>query len=129
MIKLLHLADLHIGMENYGRVDPVSGLHTRLNDYLARLDEAIDFGFAEHIDLVLIAGDVYKSRMPNPTHQREFAKRIHRLRKAGLPVVILIGNHDISPAAGRAHAIEIFDTLAVEGVTIADRPRLHMIET
>ena len=129
MIKLLHLADLHIGMENYGRIDPASGLHTRLNDYLARLDEAIDFGLAKDIDLVLIAGDIYKSRLPNPTHQREFAKRIHRLRQAGLPVVILIGNHDISPAAGRAHAIEIFDTLALEGVTIADRPRLHVIET
>jgi exonuclease SbcD len=129
MIKLLHLADLHIGMENYGRIDPSSGLHTRLIDYLARLDEAIDFGLSEGVDAVLIAGDIYKNRTPNPTHQREFAKRIRRLRRADLPVFILIGNHDISPAAGRAHSIEIFDTLAVEGVTIADRPRLHLIET
>ena len=129
MIKLLHLADLHIGMENYGRIDPSSGLHTRLIDYLARLDEAIDFGLSEGVDAVLIAGDIYKNRTPNPTHQREFAKRIRRLHRAGLPVFILIGNHDISPAAGRAHSIEIFDTLAVEGVTIADRPRLHLIET
>jgi DNA repair protein SbcD/Mre11 len=44
-------------------------------------------------------------------------------------VLILTGNHDVSPAAGRAHAIEIFDTLAVEGVTIADRPKMHLIET
>src|SRR5437899_2330790 len=111
MIKLLHLADLHIGTENHGRVDGATGLHTRLNDYLARLDEAIDYGLAEGADLVLIAGDIYKNRMPNPTHQREFAKRVRRIRQAGLPIVILIGNHDISPAAGRAHSIEIFDTL------------------
>lgn len=129
MMKLLHLADLHIGVENYGRVDPATGLHTRLIDYLTRLDEAIDFGLAEDIDVVLIAGDIYKSRSPNPTHQREFARRIHRLRAAGLPVLILTGNHDVSPAAGRAHAIEIFDTLAVEGITIADRPRVHTLET
>src|SRR2546421_443912 len=129
MIKLLHLADLHIGMENYGRIDSASGLHTRLIDYLARLDEAIDYGLSEGVDAVLIAGDIYKNRTPNPTHQREFAKRIRRLRRAELPVIILIGNHDISPAAGRAHSIEIFDTLAVEGVTIADRPRLQLIET
>lgn len=129
MIKMLHLADLHIGMENYGRIDPATGMHTRLLDYLARLDEAIEAGLNADIDLVLIAGDVYKNRTPNPTHQREFARRIHRLRQAGLPVVILIGNHDVSPAAGRAHSIEIFDTLAIEGVTIADRPKLHVIET
>jgi exonuclease SbcD len=129
MIKLLHLADLHIGVENYGKLDPATGLHTRLIDYLARLDEAIDLGLAEGVDAVLIAGDVYKSRTPNPTHQREFAKRIHRLRAAALPVLILTGNHDVSPAAGRAHSIEIFHTLAVEGVTIADRPRTHILET
>ena len=129
MIKLLHLADLHIGMENHGRIDPSTGLHTRLIDYLERLDEAIDVGLDAGADIVLIAGDVYKSRTPNPTHQREFAKRIQRIRHAGLPVVILTGNHDISPTAGRAHSIEIFETLTIEGVTIADRARQHLIET
>lgn len=129
MIKMLHLADLHIGMENYGRVNPTTGLHTRLHDYLDRFDEAIDFALSEEVDLVLIAGDIYKNRTPNPTHQREFAKRIHRLRKADMPIVILVGNHDVSPAAGRAHAIEIFHTLAVEGVVIADRPGMHQIDT
>src|SRR5262245_391293 len=129
MIKLLHLADLHIGMENHGRLDPASGLHSRLIDYLERLDEAIDVGLDAGVDIVLIAGDIYNTRTPIPTHQRECAKRINRLRSAGLPVVILTGNHDISPSAGRAHSIEIFETLTIEGVTIADRPRLYTIET
>ncbi len=129
MIKLLHLADLHIGIENYGRIDPRTGMHTRLHDFLARLDEAIDLALAEGVHLVIIAGDIYKSRQPNPTHQREFARRIRRLRSAGIPVYIITGNHDISPAMGRAHAIEIFDTLAIEGVTVAERPTRHTIET
>lgn len=129
MIRLLHLADLHIGMENYGRLDAASGLHTRLLDYLERLDEAIAFGLQEQVDLVLIAGDIYKNRTPNPTHQREFAKRIGWLRAEGVPVFILTGNHDISPSAGRAHSVEIFNTLAVDGVTVADRPKVHTITT
>ncbi len=129
MITVLHLADLHIGVENYGRIDPVSGLHTRLQDYLARLDEAIDIGLDAGVDLVLIAGDIYKNRTPNPTHQREFARRIGRLRMAGVPVFILTGNHDISPSLGRAHSVEIFGTLEIEGVTIADRPCLHTLHT
>ena len=49
MIKLLHLADLHIGMENYGRLDPATGMHTRLIDYLDRLDEAIEYGLVGRI--------------------------------------------------------------------------------
>ncbi|GAB4425241.1 MAG: exonuclease SbcCD subunit D [Chloroflexi bacterium OHK40] len=128
-MKILHLADLHIGMENYGRLDPATGLHSRLIDYLERLDEALAIGFDAGMDLVLIAGDVYKNRSPNPTHQREFARRIHRLRSAGVPVFILTGNHDSSPSLGRAHSVEIFDALGVEGVTIADRPQRHLIAT
>lgn len=129
MIKILHLADLHIGIENYGRIDPTTGLHTRLLDYLERLDEAIRVGLEAGVDLVLIAGDIYKNRSPNPTHQREFARRIRRIVAANIPVFILIGNHDVSPSIGRAHSVEIFGTLAVEGVTIADRPRLYQVTT
>lgn len=129
MIKLLHLADLHIGVENYGRIDATSGLHTRLHDYLDRLDEAIAFGKAQAVDLVLIAGDIYKNRSPNPTHQREFARRIGGLSAAGIPVFMITGNHDISSSLGRAHSVEIFNTLAVDGVTVADRPAVHKIQT
>src|SRR5512147_1353612 len=104
-MKILHLADLHLGVENYGRVDPATGLHSRLIDYLDRLDEALALGLDAGVDLVLIAGDVYKNRSPNPTHQREFARRLNRLRSAGVPVFILTGNHDISPSLGRAHSV------------------------
>ncbi|NJP05373.1 MAG: exonuclease SbcCD subunit D [Chloroflexaceae bacterium] len=129
MIKILHLADLHIGVENYGRIEPTTGLHSRLIDYLERLDEAISLGLAHAVDLVLIAGDIYKSRNPNPTHQREFAQRMKQLRDAGVPVFMITGNHDIAPTFGRAHSIEIFGALQVAGITIADRPRMHQLET
>lgn len=126
---MLHLADLHIGVESYGRLDPETGLHTRLLDYLRCFDEAITLGIERQVDLVLIAGDIYKHRTPNPTHQREFAKRIGQLRAARIPVFILTGNHDTHPSHGRANSVEIFGTLAVEGVTIAARPGLHTIPT
>jgi exonuclease SbcD len=129
MIKLLHLADLHIGIENYGRLDPASGLHTRLLDYLAALDAAIDLALAEGVHLVLIAGDIYKNRSPNPTHQREFARRLNRLRDARIPVFVLTGNHDISPSMGRASSVEIFHALDVPGVTVAERPAAHRLDT
>ncbi len=129
MIRMLHLADLHIGVENYGKLDPTTGLHTRLQDYLARFDEAISVGLDHEVDLVLIAGDIYKNRTPNPTHQREFARRITRLREAGVPTFIITGNHDISPSMGRAHSVEIFEALGVTNITIADRPKLHIVAT
>ena len=38
MLRLLHFSDLHIGVENYGRTDPQTGLNTRLADFLATYD-------------------------------------------------------------------------------------------
>lgn len=128
-MKLLHMADIHIGMENYGRIDSATGLNTRLIDYLDRLDEALQIGLDAGVDLVLIAGDIYKNRAPNPTHQREFARRLRRVLRENIPIFMIVGNHDVSTAAGKAHSVEIFDTLEVEGVTIANRMRLHTIDT
>jgi exonuclease SbcD len=78
---------------------------------------------------VLIAGDVYKNRDPSPTVQREFARRIARLSKAGLPTFILVGNHDLPNAWARAHTVEIFDTLAVPHTWVARQPRWEAIPT
>ena len=75
-LRIAHLADTHIGMENYGRLNPESGLNQRLHDFLNSLDQALDGAIAAGVDLVVFAGDIYKTRDPTPTHQREFARRI-----------------------------------------------------
>ena len=63
-IRVLHFADVHIGMENYGRTDPRSGLSSRVVDFLRRMDEMIayasehDFKIAQKISWVLCGGDL-----------------------------------------------------------------------
>lgn len=122
MTTILHFADAHIDMANYGRHDPQTGLPVRVMDFLRSLDTIIDTAIREKVDLVLFAGDAYKDRNPAPTFQREWGRRVVRLSKAGIPTLLLIGNHDISPALGRANAIEEFATLEVPHVRVIDRP-------
>jgi exonuclease SbcD len=129
VIKLLHLADVHIGMENYGRINPETGLNTRLEDFLQTLDEAIDRAVAEDVDAVVVAGDVYKSRDPSPTHQRELARRILRLIRADIQVVMVPGNHDTPMAAGRATSLDIFRALELPNVTVPRRIASTRVET
>jgi len=128
-LKILHFADLHLGVESYGRTDPASGLSTRLQDLLKALDQVVEYTLGNAIDLVLFCGDAYKSREPSQTQQREFAKRIKRLSEAGIPVFLLTGNHDLPNAIGRATTIEIFDTLAIENVYVASHPDIFRIPT
>ncbi len=122
MIKILHFADAHIDMANFGRHDPESGLAMRVIDFLKSLDEIVDTAIAEKVDLVIFAGDAYKDRSPAPTYQREWDRRIMRLSRASIPTLLLTGNHDISPSASHAHAIQEFETLAVPHVTVINKP-------
>jgi exonuclease SbcD len=123
MVKILHFADAHIDMANYGRHDPQSGLPMRVMDFLKSLDEIVQTAIDEKVDLVIFAGDAYKDRSPAPTYQREWGKRIMRLSRAGIRTLLLTGNHDISPATGRAHAIQEFETLEVPNVKVLDKPQ------
>jgi DNA repair protein SbcD/Mre11 len=121
-MKILHFADAHIDMANYGRHDPESGLPLRVLDFLKSLDTIIDAAIDENVDMVIFAGDAYKDRSPAPTFQREWGKRIMRLSHAKIPTLLLVGNHDLSPAMGRAHAIHEFDTLQVPYVRVLQKP-------
>jgi len=128
-MKIIHFADLHLGIENYGRIDPATGLSSRLNDFLTALDELVEYALEKRVDLVLFCGDAYKTREPSQTQQREFARRINRLATNNIPAFLLTGNHDMPNAIGRATATEIFDTLAVKNVCVANRPETYKIPT
>ena len=128
-MKFLHLADVHLGMENYGRIDPSTGLHTRLKDFIKCFSFAIDIALEEKVDLVIFAGDAYKNSNPNPTHQREFARQIYRLSEAEIPVIMINGNHDNPVSFGKAASLDIFDTLNVSGIRVVTKPELLDIET
>lgn len=127
-IRMLHFADVHIGMENYGKTDAETGLSSRVRDFLRRMDEMIEFAKENDVDLTIFAGDAFKTRTPNPTYQREFAHRVRDLSQLA-PLVMLVGNHDMPPTEIKASSIEIYQTLAVPNVWVADQYETRMIST
>lgn len=128
-IRVLHFADIHIGMENYGHLDSATGINSRVLDFLRRFDEVITYGLKHDVDLVIFAGDAFKTRDPNPTLQREFARRVKRLVDAGVPLVMLVGNHDLPAMEKKASSIDIYRTLGVPNVIVSWEEALHIVET
>ncbi|MCY3834652.1 MAG: exonuclease SbcCD subunit D [Chloroflexi bacterium] len=127
-IRVLHFADVHIGMENYGLIDGETGLSSRALDFLARLDDMVEYAREGDVDLVVFAGDAFRSRSPNQTYQREFAARILQLSQLA-PTVLLAGNHDAPMNAAKASTIEIYQTLAVPAVWVAQEYDVRRVET
>jgi len=128
-MKILHTADLHIGMTNYSNLDPESGLETRLLDFLKTLDFMVDYAIEQTVDVFVLAGDAYKTRDPSPTQQRGFGERIKKLAKAGIPVVMIVGNHDTPNAQGKANTLDIYSALEIDNVWVSRKPEFLNIPT
>ena len=65
VIRLLHFADLHLGVENYSRIDPATGLSTCFGDFLATLDEVV--------------GDAPEEQQPAIVRKLIKARTFHRI--------------------------------------------------
>ena len=90
MIRFIHTADVHFGMENYGKIDPETGVHTRLLDFERALNACIDKAIESDVDFFLFSGDAYKTAHPSPTQQRLLLRCLLRLFKANIPVVLVM---------------------------------------
>ena len=128
-IKVVHFADLHLGVENYGKPDAATGLNQRVIDFLRNLKSLVDFAIEEDVALVVFCGDAYKNQKPSPTLQRELAKQIKRLTNAGVEVFLLVGNHDLPQAEKHAHSLSVFSALEAERVTVGSQMKVYAIET
>ena len=129
MITFIHTADIHFGMENYGRIDPETGIHTRLLDFERALNFCIDKGIEEKIDFFLFSGDAYKTANPSPTQQKLLMRCFLRLYKAGIPIVIVVGNHDNPLSFGKTNSLEIFNEVPLDGFHVFSQPGLITLET
>lgn len=129
MVRILHTADWHIGVENYGRIDRSTGVHSRLRDFLASLDRLVNDAIEKDVDLVLFCGDAFKNREPTETQQNALARRLKKLSNEGIKVFLLVGNHDLPNAAGKSNALDIYRTLQVPGITVGRQPGVYTIET
>ncbi len=129
-MKVLHFSDLHIGYERYSKTtDLKTGLDDRIVDFLNVFDELIDHAINQDVDLVLFAGDAFKTRNPTPTHLREFSKRLLKLTDNDIPVVLVVGNHDIPAIKQRATSLDIFPTMNIDKVTVIDKLKLYTVDT
>jgi exonuclease SbcD len=107
-MRLLHTADWHVGKTIRGR--------SRMDEFERVLDEVVEVALDQGVDAVLVAGDLYESRVAPPEADHLVFETFLRLYREGIPVVAIPGNHDSSPR---------FDALAgllrVAGVHVVPR--------
>jgi len=129
MIRFIHTADIHFGVENYGRVDQRTGIHTRLLDFERALNACIDTAIAQKVDFFLFSGDAYKTAHPTPTQQRLLSRCFLRLYQHNIPLIIIVGNHDHPLSFGKANALDIFCQFPADGFHVISKPETIHLKT
>lgn len=130
MIKILHLSDIHMGSGfSHGRINPTTGLNTRLEDFVKTLAQCIDRAIASSVDLVIFGGDAFPTATPPPFVSQAFASQFRRLVDAQIPTVLLVGNHDQHSQGQGGASLCIYRTLGVPGFIVGDSIDTHRIET
>jgi DNA repair protein SbcD/Mre11 len=84
---------------------------SRLDEFAAVLGEVVRVATDEHVDVVLVSGDIFEHRTAHADSERLVFETLARLAAARIPVVAIPGNHD---AADRWHAFApLLDPLGV----------------
>jgi DNA repair protein SbcD/Mre11 len=130
MVKILHLSDIHLGSGfSHGKINPETGINTRLEDFVNSLKICIDRAIAEPVDLVLFGGDAFPDATPPPYVHEAFASQFRRLADAKIPAILLVGNHDQHSQGSGGASLSIYRTLVVPGFIVGDTIATHRLET
>ncbi|NJK55818.1 MAG: exonuclease subunit SbcD [Pleurocapsa sp. SU_5_0] len=130
MIKILHLSDIHLGSGfSHGKINPQTGINTRLEDFVNSLKICIDRAIAEPVDLVLFGGDAFPDATPAPYVHEAFASQFRRLADANIPAILLVGNHDQHSQGNGGASLSIYRTLVVPGFIVGDTIATHRLDT
>ncbi len=129
MLKILHLSDVHLGTTTHGKINPQTGMNTRIEDFANSLKLCIDRAIADTVDLVLFTGDAFPDATPPPLVQQAFAEQFRRLADAHIPAVLLVGNHDLFAQGQGGSSLTIYRSLAVPKLIVGDRLTTHHITT
>ena len=93
-LRIAHISDTHLGYRALPAQDPLTGRNQRSVDVERAFTAAIDDILRHDVDIVLHGGDVFHQSRPSWFAVRHFVTEMRRLEDAGIPSVVIAGNHD-----------------------------------
>jgi exonuclease SbcD len=106
-MRLIHIADTHLGLSQFNRLDPESGLNLREKQIYDNFLSAVDQIIAEKPDVLVHAGDLFDQVKPKNRAYKTVMEALERLHAAGIPLVVIAGNHSMAKTRYTTSPFEI----------------------
>src|SRR5512136_2886571 len=97
-------------------------LNARLMAFSRCARFTVEDGLSRGARLVLHAGDAFHGCRPTPSEVRLLREALRSALEAGVPVVLLLGNHDAPRSPAERHALDL--VRETPGLLVIDRPVL-----
>jgi len=124
-MKIVHMADSHLGFSAYGRVDG-RGRNLREETVYEGFERAVDKIVELRPDALVHAGDVFHHVRPRIKPLYVFKRALERLVDADIPVIIISGNHDAPKSQSAVSPFTLYE--GMKDVHIAHRYRYEPFE-
>jgi len=112
--RILHLADTHLGYSAYQRLvpegEPWSGLNQREADIYTAWHGVVEAALKEKPDVVVHSGDLFDSVRPSNRALHEAISGLGKLTRAGIPVVLIAGNHETPRLRETGHVFRLLES-------------------
>ena len=115
---LIHTADFHIKLKQDKRYK---------RDLINILKFLVDITLEKKPDALIIAGDIFHTKLPTPTEYAVFTAFTHRITDKGIPIIIIPGNHDTPNNSEEAHTLKQFYNANIPNLHILNNPGIYTI--
>jgi exonuclease SbcD len=126
-MKIVHIADTHLGLSAFNKIDPETGMNLRerliYDNFLAAVDRII----LEKPDVLVHAGDLFHQVKPRTRAYTTALEALRRLEEAGIPFVVIAGNHSMAKTRYTTSPLEVLEYHTAD-VYAAYRHRYHRVE-
>jgi exonuclease SbcD len=124
-VRIVHLADTHLGFRQLHRVND-AGRNEREQDVYDAFERAIDTIIELAPAAAIHAGDLFDSYHPSPAALGVALDGLKRLRDAGIPLVVIAGNHSSPRVAAAEHIFGVLQRFGGAHVVYGGAREAHI---
>jgi 3',5'-cyclic AMP phosphodiesterase CpdA len=126
-MHLIHIADTHLGLAAFNRLDPESGMNLREKQVYENFLKAIDEIIRQKPDVLVHAGDLFEVVKPKTRAYTTVLEALDRLHAAGIPFIVIAGNHSMVKTRYTTSPYEVL-TYHPSKITAAYKFRYEQVE-
>jgi len=126
-MHLIHIADTHLGLAAFNRLDPESGMNLREKQVYDNFLKAIDEIIQQKPDVLVHAGDLFDVVKPKTRAYTTVLEALDRLHSAGIPFIVIAGNHSMVKTRYTTSPYEVL-TYHPSRITAAYKFRYEQVE-